>query len=178
MTLAADGMGRVPDFSAPIVAAEELLASHIPLRHRPELAAALWMGGSSSALGSVIGPEALARAVVVDCAGELSTAFRERAAVYLPCVFSDLEARPLRWEQIAALVSDVAARVRRVEQSAEIDRVIVVCQQGMNRSGLVTGLLLRALGEDAESAIARIRTERPGALSNETFVALIRDWPA
>jgi hypothetical protein len=177
MTATADGMGLVPDLTAPIIAAEELLASQIPLRHRPELAAALWMGGSSSAIGSVIGPAELSRAVVVDCAGELSEAYRSRAALYLPCVFTDLETRPARWERIVTLVGEIAERVRSAEQAAEIERVIVVCQQGMNRSGLVTALLLRALGEDAESAIARVRLARPGALSNQTFVALIHAWP-
>jgi protein-tyrosine phosphatase len=49
-----------------------------------------------------------------------------------------------------------------------------MCSHGMNRSGLVTGLLLRRLGFGADEAIARIRAARRGALSNDSFVDLIR----
>jgi protein-tyrosine phosphatase len=44
-----------------------------------------------------------------------------------------------------------------------------MCTHGMNRSGLVTGLLLRSLGIEGREAIDRIRMARPGALSNQHF---------
>jgi protein-tyrosine phosphatase len=53
--------------------------------------------------------------------------------------------------------------------------VYSLCTHGMNRSGLVTGLFLRGLGVDAEEAVALIRAARPGALSNESFVRLLRE---
>lgn len=51
------------------------------------------------------------------------------------------------------------------------DRVLVRCQAGLNRSGLVTALILMSTGLDAESAIALIRTNRAEiALFNEHYV--------
>ena len=40
------------------------------------------------------------------------------------------------------------------------DRVLVRCQAGLNRSGLVTALILMKAGHDAQSAITKIRKER------------------
>jgi protein-tyrosine phosphatase len=52
------------------------------------------------------------------------------------------------------------------------DRVLVRCQAGLNRSGLVTALILMSTGLDAESAIREIRTNRAEvALFNEDYVA-------
>jgi hypothetical protein len=51
------------------------------------------------------------------------------------------------------------------------DRVLVRCQAGLNRSGLVTALILMSTGHDAESAISLIRTNRADiALFNEHYV--------
>ena len=51
------------------------------------------------------------------------------------------------------------------------DRVLVRCQAGLNRSGLVTALILMSTGLDAESAIREIRTNRADvALFNEDYV--------
>ncbi len=177
---AGDAMGLPPESVADGARADDLvapLATLIPLPHRPEIAPALWMGGTHSALGGAVAPEEIAGAIVIDCAGELPQPYRQRAAAYLPCVFTDIEARPARWPELLALVRDVAGRVQAIEATEPIERVYIFCNAGMNRSGLVTALLLRALGEDADEAIARIRAQRPGALSNETFVALVRAWP-
>ena len=177
---AGDAMGLPPEHAVDGAPTGELiapLATLIPLPHRPEIVPALWMGGTHSALGGAVAPEEITDAIVIDCAGELPEAYRQAAGAYLPCVFTDIEARPARWPELRALVRDVAERVRAIEAAEPIDRVYVFCNAGMNRSGLVTALLLRALGEDADDAIAQIRAQRPGALSNETFVALVRAWP-
>lgn len=51
------------------------------------------------------------------------------------------------------------------------DRVLIRCQAGLNRSGLVTALILMSSGLDAESAIKAIRTNRAQlALFNEEYV--------
>src|SRR3954471_17732753 len=51
------------------------------------------------------------------------------------------------------------------------DRVLIRCQAGLNRSGLVTALVLMLEGSDAESAIRRIPQRRsPWALCNHDFV--------
>ena len=51
------------------------------------------------------------------------------------------------------------------------DRVLVRCQAGLNRSGLVTALILIKDGQTPEAAISRIRNNRGDyALFNESFV--------
>lgn len=59
------------------------------------------------------------------------------------------------------------------------ERIVVTCQAGLNRSGLVVALALLELGVDSTTAIHRIRMARPptasspGALCNPHFVQLI-----
>ena len=48
-------------------------------------------------------------------------------------------------------------------------RVLAHCNMGFNRSGLVAGAILKALGMSGEAAVTRIRDRRPGALYNERF---------
>jgi hypothetical protein len=56
------------------------------------------------------------------------------------------------------------------------NRVLVTCSMGWNRSGLVTGLILRALGFPGGKAVDLIKQRRgPGALSNWSFAGLVRD---
>jgi hypothetical protein len=51
------------------------------------------------------------------------------------------------------------------------ERVLVRCQAGVNRSGLVMALVLMLEGMDAHDAIALIRERRaPAALSNSAYV--------
>jgi hypothetical protein len=53
------------------------------------------------------------------------------------------------------------------------DRVLVRCQAGLNRSGLVTALIMMSTGLDAETAIEQIRKNRAEiALFNNNYV----DW--
>lgn len=57
-------------------------------------------------------------------------------------------------------------------------KVLVRCQMGWNRSGLVVGLALRSLGWRADEAIDLIRLKRdPSALCNEWFVKYIHAHP-
>ena len=48
-------------------------------------------------------------------------------------------------------------------------RVLAHCNMGYNRSGLVAGLILKALGVPGTAAVTRIRERRPGALFNDRF---------
>jgi len=48
-------------------------------------------------------------------------------------------------------------------------RVLAHCGMGFNRSGLVAGLILKALGVSGTAAVTRIRERRPGALFNDRF---------
>lgn len=45
------------------------------------------------------------------------------------------------------------------------ERVAVLCRQGRNRSGLLSGLVLNKLGMPGRQAVARIRKKRRHALS-------------
>jgi hypothetical protein len=55
-------------------------------------------------------------------------------------------------------------------------RVLVNCQAGLNRSGLVTGLVMMAYGFDAETAIETIRRNRARlCLANGSFETFLRE---
>lgn len=54
-------------------------------------------------------------------------------------------------------------------------RVLIRCAGGMNRSGLVTALVLLRVGYSADDAVALIQHRRsPEALTNPSFVAYLR----
>jgi hypothetical protein len=54
--------------------------------------------------------------------------------------------------------------------------VLVTCMQGLNRSGMVTGLALRELtGWTGVEIVEHIKRTRPGALFNATFVRYLED---
>ena len=55
-------------------------------------------------------------------------------------------------------------------------RVLIRCQAGWNRSGLITGLVLMREGYSANEAIELIRTRRSlNAICNQTFEQYLRD---
>ena len=132
----------------------------------------LWMGGAHSRHGLEVTVEDFSRALVIDCAGDLSDDHRGRAGSWLSCVFADLEVYPSQIDRIG----ETARKAAWLLHTDEPTEVYVFCQYGMNRSGLVTGLVLRELGVGAEEAVDRIRTARPGALSNLTFLNLIHSY--
>jgi hypothetical protein len=146
------------------------------------LAGELWMGGANAALGIPLDELDLTGAVLVDCAGELSPRLRRAGARVVPFVFPDLEAVPQRYPRLLALADELArllrgggARTPASDPTAPQggSRLIVLCQQGMNRSALVSGLTLRAAGLDAPATMTLLRSGRPGCLTNQTFAALI-----
>lgn len=143
------------------------------------------MGGSESLLGDPLSLDDAGAATIVDCAGDLAALYRQRAGRYIARVFADLDAVPAQYDRLESLVRSLIEPMvacRRCgaktgeEQFQPFTRFYILCQYGMNRSGLVTGLLWRALGADAADVITAIRAVRPGALNNETFVQLIERW--
>lgn len=54
-------------------------------------------------------------------------------------------------------------------------RVLVLCLEGYNRSGLVIGLVLRALGFSGVDAVRMLLCRRPRALYNPVFRAYIEE---
>ncbi len=97
-------------------------------------------------------------------------------------------ARPADWRVQEFRYGIPDARIedidlRRLKQAVEFgynqwlsgDRVLVRCQAGLNRSGLVTALILMSTGLDAESAIELIRTNRgEHALCNSEYEAWLK----
>lgn len=130
------------------------------------------MGGAHAHHGSTVTLDELRRALVIDCAGDLSEHHRESAGSLLSCVFADLDVYPSQID----LIGGTARRIAQYLQTGGPQEVYVFCQYGMNRSGLVTGLVLRELGIEADAAVDCIRTARPGALSNLTFLRLIHAY--
>lgn len=64
------------------------------------------------------------------------------------------------------------------EYWAEDNRILVRCNMGLNRSGLIVALALVDHGNDAQKVIDRIREKRsPNALCNPWFVKYILDFP-
>lgn len=132
----------------------------------------VWMGGAHSLVGETLEDPHLSRSWVVDCAGDMPAAHRTAAGLWVACVFADIDgplSPSLRLDDVVERAS-FAARSRGAEAPG---RIYVMCTHGMNRSGLVTGLLLRSLGLEGREAVDRIRMARPGALSNQHFNNLI-----
>lgn len=101
-------------------------------------------------------------------------------------------ARPAPWgvEEFRYGFDDtdlVGADIVRVLRAARLgyqrwldgEQVLVRCQAGINRSGLVTALVLIQAGLSPAQAIALIRLRRgPGALLNDSFVGWLLDHGA
>ena len=76
------------------------------------------------------------------------------------------------WPEFQEVALDVADEVAREVEAG--GKVLVVCNMGLNRSGLVVGLALRLLGMPADKVVAYVREKRdPNALSNSTFADMV-----
>ncbi len=138
----------------------------------PGLRSEIWMGGAHSATGEHLHGEWLAEAWVIDLAGDTYPGTLARALRRESCVFADMEHRPDKIGRLFALAEEFAGAARSERAPA---RIVTLCQYGMNRSGLATGLMLRAMGLGHREAIAMIRTARPGALANHAFEAILAE---
>ena len=164
-------------------AVHEPRASRIPIPGRADLASELWMGGAQAANGDLVEPGDLEDAWVIDLAGDMPEAYRAACRYWQARVFADMEQVPSDYPRLTALAESIAAAMSgsggnatRPHPAETPRRVYVMCQQGMNRSGLLTGLILRALGVSGDEAIAAVGN-RPGALHNQTYARLVREWP-
>lgn len=138
----------------------------------PGLRASIWMGGAHSHVGTEITPAAATRAWFLDCAGDMPALYRQASRRWIQNVFADLDHRPPNLHFIEQNVRDMAMAVQHPVHGgvhAPPDDVYILCQHGMNRSGLVSGLLLRALGMTGDDALRRITARRVGSLSNLAF---------
>lgn len=132
---------------------------------------AIWMGGAHTPHGHPIALKGLASAWVIDCAGDMPAAYRAAAGRWFSRVFPDLDHVPPAFAAISGLADEVAALIE--AKAGAPSHLYVVCQHGMNRSGLVAGLVMRRLGLDGAAAVDRITAARPGALSNQAFRRIV-----
>jgi len=77
---------------------------------------------------------------------------------------------------IVKIATGVAARVaQRINEGKE---VLITCAAGLNRSGLISGLVLvERYGISGKEAADRVRAARPGALSNAVFREYLESVP-
>ena len=132
----------------------------------------IWMGGAHSLKGDTLEPSGLGNSWVVDCAGDIDGSYRQATGRWLACVFPDLEGPLESSERISWVVREVVDAVV-ASNGATPERIYVMCQHGMNRSALVSGLILRGLGFDHHETIRLIQAARPGALANDYFRRLL-----
>ncbi|HKS91968.1 MAG TPA: hypothetical protein VJQ83_08570 [Tepidiformaceae bacterium] len=135
----------------------------------PGLTASLWMGGARSILGQLLDNRILTRSLVIDCAGDMPAAYREAAAAWIPCVFVDHDGPVAGFHRL----QDAARQAAQAASHGDVDAVYAMCTHGMNRSGLVTGMIMRELGMSGAEAVGRILAARPGSLSNLWFRQLL-----
>lgn|SRR5574342_252055 len=78
---------------------------------------------------------------------------------------------------VPAIEANRAARAALAEHRKGA-RVLVCCNQGKNRSGLVVALMLNMLtGISGYEAIKRVQAHRQGALFNDAFTMYLRSIP-
>ena len=56
------------------------------------------------------------------------------------------------------------------------ERVLVHCAAGFGRTGSMVATVLKALGQDSESAIVRVRSARPGTIETSTQYAFVVEF--
>lgn len=114
--------------------------------------------------------------LLVLCAAEVQPEPRAKLpAPVLRVPLRDVEEplSPQQRQMVTRAAREVARRVARSE------RVLVTCAMGLNRSGLVSALALRALGADSREAVTLVRRARgPLALGNQSFEALVHTLSA
>jgi hypothetical protein len=133
----------------------------------------IWMGGAHTSHGEALAAGDLGKSWIIDCAGDIDQSYRTAPGRWVSCVFPDIDGRPAAELLITSVVRETFDAIQLGNGTAP-DRIYVMCQHGMNRSGLVSGLILRSLGFQAAEAIDRIRAARPGALANDGFVHMLR----
>ena len=75
-------------------------------------------------------------------------------------------------DELRDLVDELLAGLRRGE------RILVHCQAGLGRAGLVASSVLVRTGMDPGLAIARVREHRPGAVESASQVARVHELAA
>jgi len=103
--------------------------------------------------------------VVIDVDGGLDACIptHPNQCLYIYFPFDDDDQRLPSGAKLRAIAQLGASLIQ------EGHRVLAHCGMGYNRSGLIAGMILKALGLPGEAAVMRIRERRPGALFNDRF---------
>jgi predicted protein tyrosine phosphatase len=128
-----------------------------------EIVSGLWQGGEDS----------------LPCftsSSKLSTNFDAIATIHPDLPLVDLEIAQIRLELLDTVIE--RSQIPAILNTADwvFDRwqcgqqVLVRCQAGMNRSGLIIAITLMKDGYSAADAISSIKKKNPYALSNSAFV--------
>lgn len=111
--------------------------------------------------------------VLVLCAREIQTA-SDYPGLIVVLAPGDDDRRASVLKTVLASWKDASDQV--VDHVKAGRNVLVTCQAGLNRSGLVTGLAVRKLtGWSGSTIVKHIQKSRPGALFNETFAQYLID---
>jgi len=90
-------------------------------------------------------------------------------AVVLRAPIDDAPIDRSSWRIALTAANRVASAVRKGQ------RVLVTCNMGMNRSGLIVALSIHILtGQDSKNVVQHIKRMRRGSLSNRSFVQAIQ----
>jgi protein-tyrosine phosphatase len=111
-------------------------------------------------------------AVLIDLDGDLDCGVPsnpdEIIYIYFP-IYDEGLPNLARLHAIARLAADLCRQG---------ESILTHCKLGLNRSGLLVGLILTYLGLSGESAVTLLRERRPGALYNEIFADYLLTLPA
>lgn len=143
--------------------------------HLPEFTAQIWVGGAWADFGQPVELDHVRSARVIDLAGVLPDTYREAARRWTRFVFDDIDAVPASLERLLTIAAESAATLRS-EDEASPAQLYVFCQYGMNRSTLLTGLVLRHLGLPGPETVHLLQKHRPGALANDAFRRIVEEF--
>ena len=109
--------------------------------------------------------------VVIDVDGGLDTCIptMSNQCLYVYFPFDDDDQQLPSSTKLRAIAQMAASLIQ------DGHRVLAHCGMGYNRSGLIAGMILKALGVPGIAAVARIRERRPGALFNDRFADYLVD---
>lgn len=136
----------------------------------------LWQGGTDDALTTVRGNKRLATMNDVRAFDSVVSLYPHSLPMgYLVkefrYAFADGPLDPVTIPEIEEIAKWAYSRWKSGE------RVLIRCQAGMNRSSLITSLVLMRDGMSPEEAIAIIRTKRsPYVFSNKHFLEYVESW--
>lgn len=129
----------------------------------------LFQGGAPASASQV---SAAGFQLLVLCAREVQPtahALNDLTVLRCPLDDNDVPIDNATWSQIWKTGHEVAHAVE------DHRAVLVTCAQGLNRSGIVTGVAVHLLtGWEGKRVVEHIQRRRDGALFNQTFATAIR----